>query len=301
MSAVLFVGNGLNHVDKVAISWNKLLDSISAEDTNYISESLGMTLRFEYIDAVSEDKALEIKRKVAKKAGEKAEEIKGKKNSMHARLMKLPIQTIITTNYDYALELSADASFVPQRTTVERLYSFYRKQTAVGKTVYHVHGECRYPNSICLGFEHYAGMLEKMRSKLVLGTSAGDTDKRFHLHDVLMGLTAPDDAWYYEFFKNDIYFLGFGFDSSEEDIWWLITYRRRQKELYPNLVKNKIVFLDTTPESKLNDPKEKAKRAVLEAMDVQIKKQKGRTYREKTINAIQFLEQIGSEEAMTHV
>lgn len=297
MSAVLFVGNGLNHVDKVAISWNKLLDSISAEDTNYISESLGMTLRFEYIDAVSKDKALEIKRKVAKNTGEKAEEIKEKKNSLHVRLMKLPIQTIITTNYDYALELSADASFVARRTTVERLYSFYRKQTAADKTVYHIHGECRYPNSICLGFEHYAGMLEKMRSKLVLSTSAGNPDKRFHLYDVLMGLTDPDDAWYYNFFKNDIYFLGFGFDSSEEDIWWLITYRRRLKELYPNLVKNRLVFLDTTPESKLNDPKEKAKRAVLKAMDVQIEKQKGRTYREKAISAVKFLEQIENKEA----
>lgn len=294
---VLFIGNGLNHVDKVSISWNALLESLSAEDTNYISKSLSMTLSFEYIDAVSKDKALEIKRKVAKETGEKASEIMGKKNSLHARLMRLPIQTIITTNYDYALELSADISFVPRRTTAEQLYSFYRKQQAADKTVYHVHGECRYPNSICLGFEHYAGMLEKMRSKLVLSTSAGNPDKRFHLYDVLTGLTDPDDAWYYEFFKNDIYFLGFGFDSSEEDIWWLITYRRRLKEQYPDLVKNQLVFLDTTPESKLNEPKERAKRTVLKAMDVQIKKQKGRTYREKTISAIQFLEQIEHEEA----
>lgn len=297
---VLFIGNGLNHVDKVAISWNKLLDSISTEDTNYISETLGMTLRYEYIDAVSEDKALGVKKKVAKKTGEKAEEIKGKKSSLHARLMKLPIQTIITTNYDYALELSADASFTPRRTTAEQLYSFYRKQQIAGKTVYHAHGECRYPNSICLGFEHYAGMLEKMRSKLVLSTSAGNPDKRFHLYDVLTGLTDADDAWYYEFFKNDIYFLGFGFDSSEEDIWWLITYRRRLKDLYPNLVQNKLVLLDTTPESKLKDSKEKAKRTVLKAMDVQIIKQKGRTYREKTISAIKYLEQIENKEA-THV
>ena len=300
MNPVLFIGNGLNHVDKVAISWDKILATLGSEDTKYISESLGMTLRFEYIDAVSEDKALEIKRKVAKKTGEKASEIIGKNNSLHARLMRLPVQSIITTNYDYALELSADAAFVPMRSTTERLYSFYRKQRAGGKTVSHIHGECRYPQSICLGFEHYAGMLEKMRSKLVLSTSERNSNKRFHLFDVLTGLTDPDDAWYYQFFTNDIYFLGFGFDSSEEDIWWLITYRRRMKEQYPDLVKNELVLLDTTPESKRNDSKEKAKRTVLKAMDVQIKKQKGRTYKEKSLSAIKYLEQIGNKEA-THV
>ncbi len=299
MKTVLFIGNGLNQVDKVAIKWNSLLDSISTEDTNSISDSLGMTLRFEYIDAVSEDKALEIKRKVAKATGDKASEIKQKKSSLHTRLMKLPVQTIITTNYDYALEQSEDSSFVPSRSTSEQLYSFYRMQKVGSKTIYHIHGECRYPHSICLGFEHYAGMLEKMRSKLVLSTSAGNSNKRFHLFDVLQGLTDSDDAWYYEFFKNDIYFLGFGFDPSEEDIWWLITYRRRLKEQYPELVKNKLVLLDTTPESKLCD-KDKAKRTVLNAMGVQVKKLAGRTYEEKTASAIKYLEQIGSKEA-THV
>ncbi len=36
MNMVLFIGNVLNHVDKVSISWNALIESLSAEDTNYI-------------------------------------------------------------------------------------------------------------------------------------------------------------------------------------------------------------------------------------------------------------------------
>ena len=32
------------------------------------------------------------------------------------------------------------------------------------KAVYHIHGEIEAPNSLCLGFEHYSGTLEKMRS-----------------------------------------------------------------------------------------------------------------------------------------
>lgn len=295
MSNVLFIGNGLNHVDKVAISWNSLLDSISTENTTDISKSLGMTLRYEYIDAVADAKAIDIKKKVAENTDKKARKIIEKKTTLHSRLMKLPIQTIITTNYDYALELSADVSFVPRQSTTERLYSFYRKQQSGEKTVYHIHGECRYPHSICLGFEHYAGALEKMRGRLVLNTHEKNTNKRFHLFDVLTGQINPDDAWYYEFFKSDIYFLGFGFDPSEEDIWWLITYRRKLKEKYPDLVKNKLVLLDTTPESKLRTPEEKAKRTLLDAMDVKVEKQKGRTYREKTISAVNYLEDICKE------
>ena len=41
--------------------------------------------------------------------------------------------------------------------------------------------------------------------------------------------------------------------------------------------------------------------AIVKYYPVEIKKQKGRTYREKTINAIKYLEQIESKEALTHV
>ena len=302
MNIILFIGNGINRVEGVAISWDDLLGDLSSEKTRILSDYLGMTLRFEYIDAVSPNKAIDIKRAVAKKTQETALQIIQKKHSIHKRVMLLPVQTILTTNYDYSMELSADSSFQPLYSTKERLYSFYRKQCVADKTVYHIHGECLYPQSICLGFEHYAGILEKMRSRLVLNTktkAAGNN--RFHIYDVLQGLSSPDDAWYYEFFRNNIYFLGFGFDQSEEDIWWLITYRKRLKDMYPDLVKNKLVLLDTTPKNKLKEPKEEAIRKVLVAMDVEIEEQTGRTYREKYMSALAYLGSIAKQEDITHV
>lgn len=299
-SITLFVGNGVNHVDKTAISWNDLLMEISREDTKPISSELGMTLRYEYIDAVAEERSIEIKRTVAEKTHAKAAEIIGKTNSIHGQIMGLPIKTILTTNYDYSLELCADKRFRPVQTTKERVYSFYRKQHIADKTIYHIHGECRYPNSICLGFEHYAGILEKMRSRLVKGTGTPDNTNKFHLYDVLTGIEQADEAWYYDFFRNDILFLGFGIDPSEEDVWWLITYRRKLKEQYPDLIRNRLIYVDTTPigkRTKADDAKEK----VLNAMDVEIHRAEGQTYRKKYQNAIAFLKEITKAEEQRHV
>lgn len=292
MDKTLFIGNGINYVDEIAISWDDLLGSISTEDTKLISKMLGMTLRFEYIDAVSPKNSKEIKKAVAEKTQEKANDIINKRDSIHREIMQLPLTSIITTNYEYSLELSADKAFLPVQSTKETRYSFYRKQQVDGKTIYHIHGECRYPNSICLGFEHYAGMLEKMRGILVKDTkSANDKKHVFYLYDVLSGTENSDDAWYYHFFRNDILFLGFGFDQSEEDIWWLITYRRQLMEKHPILIHNSLIYLDTTPDSKRNDADE-AKEKVLSAMGVKIIKLSGKTYREKYKSAINYLKNI---------
>lgn len=285
----LFVGNGVNYIDNTAISWNDLLKEISREDTKLISDELGMTLRYEYIDAVAEERSIEIKRAVAEKTQAKAREIVGRSKTIHAQIMGLPISTILTTNYDYSLELSADERFVPVQTTKERVYSFYRKQQVGEKRICHIHGECRYPNSVCLGFEHYAGMLEKMRSRLVKSTETPGSANKFHLHDVLTGIEGADEAWYYDLFRNDVIFLGFGFDPSEEDIWWLITYRRQLKEQYPGLIQNRLIYLDTIPAGKRTKADE-VKERVLQAMDVEIVRQSGKTYREKYRNALSFIQ-----------
>ena len=90
--------------------------------------------------------------------------------SIYKCLLELPVEEFITTNYDYAIEKVLESTFVPRYVTRERLYSRYRTQSAGGKTVTHIHGECAYPESICLGFEQYAGTLEKIRSMLTTST-----------------------------------------------------------------------------------------------------------------------------------
>ena len=89
-------------------------------------------------------------------------------NTIHSQIMSLPVDTLLTTNYDYALESSVCPEFKSCSGSRETTYSRYRKHTvnvhSKTKTVYHIHGEIHVPKSICLGFEHYSGSLEKMRS-----------------------------------------------------------------------------------------------------------------------------------------
>lgn len=300
--AVLFVGNGINRNEGISVSWDQLLKKLYAESTSDISDALGMTLRYEYIDSVTDETGINLKKKIASKVRRSSRKILKKPASNHKVLMGLPLDCILTTNYDYSLELAADANFVPSYHTREVLYSFRRYQESGGKRVYHIHGECQYPASICLGFEHYAGILEKMRAPIVKSTSKElGGEHKFHLYDVLSGLSPAGEEWFYRMFTNDVYFLGFGFDQSEEDIWWLLTYRRKLMKEYPGVIRNRIVLLDTELEEKRKGSLEHAKRRVLEAMRVEVFSCAGSTYAEKYESAMITLKDRITEKEPAYV
>lgn len=300
--AILFVGNGINRNEGISVSWDELLKKLYAESTSDISDALGMTLRYEYIDSETATTGINLKKKISSSIRRTSRKIIKKPASIHQELMGLPFDCILTTNYDYALELSVDTSFSPEYHTREVIYSFRRYQESAGKRVYHIHGECKYPRSICLGFEHYAGMLEKMRAPIVKSTKKElGGEHIFHLYDVLNDLEAIGEEWYYRIFTDDIYFLGFGFDQSEEDIWWLLTYRRRLLKEYPNLIKNKIYLLDITLDDERNSTLERAKQKVLESMRVEIIHCMGNTYPEKYQNALKHLKAATASKEFTYV
>ena len=214
--AVIFLGNGINQNEGLVYSWDKLLDkaiepSKRTSSTKTLSgtaatggikrpkvEGLSMTMGFELLEFFAVDKCIvnngyQLKKRIANtiidKIGERTKE-KGFdwNKTIHARIMRLPVKTYFTTNYDYALEQSIDPDFNRQSTTQEITYSRMRFQTAnvegIDKKIYHVHGEVKAPNSICLGFEHYSGTLEKMRYDLVRSTKKKDDSQdkhEFHL------------------------------------------------------------------------------------------------------------------------
>lgn len=297
--AVLFVGNGINRLEDISVSWDKLLEKLYSEPTWDISNALGMTMRYEYIDCYTEETGYQLKKKIGDAIEGNARKISEKENSVHKQLMELPWESILTTNYDYSLEYSADANFKSVRTTAERDYSFRRYQEAGDRRVYHIHGECDRPSSICLGFEHYAGMVEKMRGALVKSTEKElGNGHKFQLYDVLSGLTPLPEEWYYKLFLQDVYFLGFGFDSSEEDIWWMLSYRKRLMKEYPNLIQNRLYVLETAGEAKDENSKAKnlAKRKVMLAFGMEIIDCEGSTREQKYNRAIQILSEKLADE-----
>lgn len=263
--SVLFVGNGINRCANVVPGWNELFARAINVDGFQLQHGLTPTLEYELniqnVLAIDKSKTSNgIKKDIAAYLTRMQKEApNGWEKTIHSPLLKCAPHTILTTNYDYFLERAANPNFnAGSASTKEWLYSRERYRDVPGHRIYHIHGEISVPTSICLGFEHYVGSIQFIRDDLTRGTaekgttSTGPTSaskKIYHLHDVLAKLDDPiKNRWYYHFFTDDIYILGFGLDAAEQDIWWLLNYRAVLKQKYPGLITNTITYLETDSE-----------------------------------------------------
>ncbi len=338
--AVLLIGNGINRSEGFTCSWDDLLMSACKDakkktgkdgsapaasgDTTAGSETsksllpsvegLTMTLGFDLQEFYAIDHGIavsstDLKKKIADSMQNQIENRIGEpdfrwEKTLHSAVMNLPISTYLTTNYDYTLENAADSSFKSRRGSSETVYSRFRKHVvSTGtevKTVHHIHGEIHVPRSICLGFEHYSGSLEKIRSDIVRSTrnSEDSSDEHtFHLRDVMKGLKKEngededDGSWYLKFFAEDIYILGLKLDFSEQDIWWLLDYRIRKVKYEKNDlgIYNHIYFLDTDAEARESEEKYASRNDLLRAFGVEIIYLTGANYTEKYRDAVRII------------
>ena len=153
----LFLGNGINQLAGLAPSWNSLLSDVIGKTDFVAPESLLMTLGFElfvqrYLELYPDSREYDIKKKISDGLNARqAEALRTSwPSSMHNRLLRKRPKTIITTNYDYFLELAIDRNYHPgSASTKEKLYSLHRYCEVQGIRIYHIHGECSCPNSIC--------------------------------------------------------------------------------------------------------------------------------------------------------
>lgn len=323
--AVIFVGNGINQNEGLVYSWEGLLDKvvehlhsekIKRSDGQVAAglvpqrpkvEGLSMTMGFELLEFFAVDNELAgngygLKKSIAKVIRDKIRERTKEKDfnwyhTIHAQIMRLPIQTYLTTNYDYALEQSVRPDFVRKPSTRELQYSRMRCQTVnvdgQTKTVYHIHGEIDASNSICLGFEHYSGILEKMRGDLLRGTHDSQIDNdshSFHLRDVLTGVEPADNCWYLKAFTEDVYILGFNIEFAEQDLWWLLDYRYRKIRERKLPITNHIYFIDVDSEDDRKKSNIIARNTALAKFGVEVKIAEGRGYPERYRWALDWIE-----------
>ena len=299
--SIVFLGNGLNRLNKNCLSWNELLSKIAQEYGVSPRDYSSMTLGYEYFEETVLKKQKtdpkEIKKKIAELTA--VSEVAGVERNLLKMLFSAGIKEFITTNYDYAIELTADKGFVPAQTTRETLYSRYRTQHAKDISVHHIHGECAYPSSICLGYEQYAGTLEKSRTLLTRSTSSQGTQNKFALYDVLEGYTEPDGSWLYKFFTEDIYFLGFGLDLSEMDIWWLTTYRAQLMTKNKANIKNRIIYYETgSANTKEKKDRIEEKKELLETFNVDFVQFNEGKYSQRDTAAIQNIIEIENKKSI---
>lgn len=249
---VLLVGNGINRYAGIVPGWDDLFARAVKVDGFQVKRSLSPTLEYELntqsiLDADRTKKASDIKRDIATYLANIQKALtKDWKNTIHEKLIDAAPEILLTTNYDYFLELAADSDFkLDKASTRETLYSKERFRDSGGHRIFHIHGEVSVPSSICLGYEHYVGSIQYIRSELT--KAAIVKENRYHLYAVLKGYEKPvPNRWYYHFFTDDLYILGFGLDAAEQDIWWLLNYRAEQMRTHPGLITNKITYLETS-------------------------------------------------------
>lgn len=225
MQSALLIGNGLNRCYKNAIPWDKLLERIANEYHVGFNEENSFPLEFESIanqildkdDRIAENVYDEIKLKIANMVCSQTPE----PNSLQRLFTSINfVDCILTTNYDYMLEKAFTGELEPQpdnQDKSETKYSLYRFEEHMGKTFYHIHGEADRPNSLCLGYEHYAAYLSKMRE--YLKAPPGVSEK-------ISGINrSKKHSWVDLFFTHDVYIVGLTLKTNEIDLWWLLTYR----------------------------------------------------------------------------
>ena len=154
---------------------------------------------------------------------------------MYNKLLDLPVTDILTTNYSYELETAALDCNVTEKQIKKLAHHtaqvsrceirgrfFTYNQLPNDKRVWHIHGEARTPDSMVLGHYFYGNTVARMKAYL-------EQYGGLYSHYQKQGQDKPLRSWLDAFILGDVYVLGFGFDLSEFDLWWLLNRKKLEK------------------------------------------------------------------------
>lgn len=247
MDAALLIGNGLNRTyqeQMPEIAWKDLMERISAKHHVKFYENNSFPMEFEaMVNDICATKGIdftEVIRKLKVDIADRTLEMKPQPGWIHQEFMALPVREIMTTNYDYMLERTlVQIRDIPVGGSEDK-YSLYRRSAIQGYNFHHIHGEAKKSDTLCLGYEHYAGYLAALRKYLKNSPS---------VKEFLTGKSREEKSWADLFFTHDIHIVGLNLDVCEIDLWWLLNYRAYLYNLNPrikNNLKNEIYFYYTS-------------------------------------------------------
>ncbi len=160
-----------------------------------------------------------------------------KKKSILQRILELPFDAILTTNYAYEIEsVLIDGKWTGYKkkkafTTLDG-HSHVRHNTSIYNMVhckdgrdipvFHIHGERLRKHSLVLSYYSYANAVSRL---IELNKQRGNDyqEKQIASEEIVA------KSWLDYFLMGEVYAVGFGFDPSEFDIWWAIERKARER------------------------------------------------------------------------
>lgn len=241
----VFLGNGFTRALVWNVpAWGQLIGCFDFSDD--VQKAIPYTFQYE-MNYLGKDKLDEetLKSKICRELPDFGKvELKDASKNFLRFLDENEITDILTTNYDGLVEyllLSQNVKFISQNNS-EKIYSIRRNYVYEYNkkliTLWKVHGDAVAPKSVMLGLDHYCGAIGKMDDFIKHGRLGGKmTDNPMEMKfsnktksDEKKIATFQFQTWVDLFFAATVYFIGFGLDFSETDIWWLLNKRARFKE-----------------------------------------------------------------------
>ena len=235
---VLLLGNGLSRAYNAG-SWGHFLYSINRKKEEFPEPNqINMPMPLKIIlltdnhvgTAMKENKEYFLKGFYDELDKEICEQIK--------KLFDCGFDYILTTNYSYELEYTVYGDkFTENRlksiqryVEVDKAEPKYQLHTFnqvnyEGKDIdiWHIHGEARKPDSMIIGSDYYS----RLTSRVVELVAKIDYDAK-EGRDINK-VTIKN--WVEAMLLGDIFVLGFGYDYSEQDLWWLLNRKVNETKL----------------------------------------------------------------------
>ena len=241
----LLLGNGINNISHNH-SWKNLLKHL---DHSIRLENKSYPMAFEEIilkkTTNSEQGYDSMLKEIKVYISQYCEEIDN--NKFHSKIPNIDVKTILTTNYDYAIERAFDSTFSIDKSKVntdvkrDYKYSLHRYNKVKKTKIWHIHGELdngkstenekQYSSaSIMIGHEHYGDYYRRIHQYL----------RPFSTDKLAIEKSNQRECWVDFFFTNNVHIAGLSLHSDEFHLWWILAHRARlMKKLN---VKNKIVY-----------------------------------------------------------